>query len=88
MVNFKQVYIPEENVLPFSLLYSKKKTNQLVGDDKTWKPKVILSSLRLKIRCRPLSKHPLPPARHLPCVFVFHRSNVNKDPEKIYHEQM
>ena len=42
-----------------TLLFSKK--DQSIDGYQIWKPK-----LRLGIRCGPLSKHPLPPARHLP----------------------
>ena len=41
--------------------FQKKGINRLMDIYQIWKPK-----LRLGIRCGPLSKHPLPPARHLP----------------------
>ena len=41
--------------------FQQKGINRLMDIYQIWKPK-----LRLGIRCGPLSKHPLPPARHLP----------------------
>ena len=41
--------------------FQEKWINRLMDIYKIWKPE-----LRLGIRCGPLSKHPLPPTRHLP----------------------